>query len=75
MYQVYDISEDYGNMYKSYISAMAITQVISTANTDILSVLVNLYHCCDGVSFSDRMTENRIMVCNQSRAKCNLKRS
>jgi hypothetical protein len=40
MYQVYDISEDYGNMYKSYVSALAITQTISTAKTDILSVLL-----------------------------------
>jgi hypothetical protein len=39
-YQVYDISEDYGNMYNSCISALAITQMISTAKTDILSVLL-----------------------------------
>jgi len=40
IYQVYDISEDYCNMYKSYVSALAITQLISTAETDILSVLL-----------------------------------
>lgn len=40
MYQVYDISEDYSNMYKSCISALAITQMVSTAKTEILSVLL-----------------------------------
>ena len=48
MYQLYDISKDYGNMYKSCISALAITEMISTAKTDTLSVLVKFVPLLDG---------------------------
>jgi hypothetical protein len=48
MYQLYDISKDYGNMYKSCISALAITEMISTAKTDTLSVLVKFVPLLNG---------------------------